>query len=120
MAVINQIAEIVNDAYKDALGVSTAATPRSTTDFVSMGEQLKRTTLTIFGTIRLLTAFQKRSILCADTKLSAGAYSVMKQNGELLSRKYTIILQTRLITLLLKFRRCPEKQERIIRVVRMM
>lgn len=40
MAVINQIAEIVNDAYKDALGVSTAATPRSTTDFVSMGEQL--------------------------------------------------------------------------------
>lgn len=40
MALINQIAEIVNDAYKDALGVSTAATPRSTTDFVSMGEQL--------------------------------------------------------------------------------
>lgn len=40
MAVINQIAEIVNDAYKDALGISTAATPRSTTDFVSMGEQL--------------------------------------------------------------------------------
>ena len=40
MPIINQIAEIVNDSYKDALGVSTAATPRSTTDFVSMGEQL--------------------------------------------------------------------------------
>jgi hypothetical protein len=40
MAIINQIAEIVNDAYKDALGVSTASQPRSTTDFVSMGEQL--------------------------------------------------------------------------------
>lgn len=40
MAIVNQIAEIVNDAYKDALGVSNAALPRSTTDFVSMGDTL--------------------------------------------------------------------------------
>lgn len=40
MAIINQIAEIVNDAYKDALGISTASLPRSTTDFVSMGMKL--------------------------------------------------------------------------------
>ena len=40
MAIINQIAEIVNDAYKDALGLSTASAPRSTNDFVSMGETL--------------------------------------------------------------------------------
>lgn len=40
MAIINQIAEIVNDAYKDSLGLSSAALPRSTTDFVSMGTTL--------------------------------------------------------------------------------
>lgn len=40
MAIIKQIAEIVNDAYKDSLGLSSAAVPRSTTDFVSMGTTL--------------------------------------------------------------------------------
>ena len=40
MAIIKQIAEIVNDAYKDALGLSSASAPRSTNDFVSMGETL--------------------------------------------------------------------------------